>query len=300
MKFLPCLLLLLGAACITPSPAVASRARYNPDTQRISLDYAEEEAGVVLAEIAKACDMDLSVINPVRGKIGILLEDVPLGTALTLVTKHMNAGIKLDGRILRVYPIDLFDTPEFDFDCIFPSPDAPDEKPLSIEVINQPIRDVLRDIAERAGLEIAAPIQLQGLTTITLRGATWRKIFRELLTPIGFTFAESKGVVRIYPAAIPAAAQKPDTGPLSRLYSTTLAPKLFPFGAAILGLCVHFIFMVGVVRTPLPRPALFAPKWLWALLILLAGVIPLLAYWVFHYSPPSPPQFDPSNESSAQ
>lgn len=300
LKYFPRLLLLVAATCTAPMSAFAAGTRYNPETQRISLDYAEEEAGVVLSDIAKACDVDLSVIKPVEGKIGILLEDVTLGTAMMHVTKHMHSALKLDGRILRIYPSDIFDTPDFDYDCVFPRPEAPEEKRMSISVINQPIRDVLRDTAERAGFEIAAPAQLQGLATLTLRNATWRNIFRELLNPLGFTFAESEGVVRVSPTPIPARALKPEGDLFSRFDWAILAPKALPFVAALVGLCVHLVFVVGMVRTPLPRPALFAPKWLWALLILVAGVIPLLAYWAFHYAPFSLPQIDPKNESAMQ
>ena len=299
MKFLPTLLLLCGATCSVPLPAFASGARYNRETQRLSLDYTEAETGVILSDIAKACDVDLSVIKPVHGKIGILLEDVPVSVALMHITKRINGGSDLDGRILRIYSTDLFDTPQFNYDSVFPTADAPDEKRLSISVINRPLRDVLQETAERAGLELAAPIQLQGLATLTLRDPTWRQIFRELLNPIGYTFAESAGVVRICPTPIPAREQKPDTDPFRQLYWAALAPKALPLGAALLGLCLHLVLVAGVIHTPLPHPALFAPKWLWALLILGGGVIPLLAYWVFHYSPFCALQSSTANERTA-
>ncbi len=289
MKFLPALLLLLGATCALPSPTSATGTRYNPETQRLSLDYTEEETGVILADIAHACALDLSVIKPRPEKIGILLEDVPLSTALMHVTKRIHGGLDLDGDILRVYAADLFDTPQFNCDSVYPTADAPDEKRLSISVINRPIRDVLQETAERAGVELAAPIQLQGLATLTLRGATWRRVFRELLNPIGYTFTEAKDVVRIHIVPLPAHERSPESDPLSRLYWAALVPKALPLVAALVGLCLHLVLFAGVLRTPLPRPALFAPKWLWALLVLVAGVIPLLAYWAIHYSPFSAP-----------
>lgn len=300
VKFLITLLTLLSASCALPSPLSATGTRYNLETQRLSLDYTEEEVGVILTDIAKACAVDLSVIKPAHKKIGILLEDVPLSTALMHVTKRIHGGWDLDGDILRVNAANLFDTPALNYDCIFPTADAPNEKTMSISVINRPIRDVLQETAERAGFELAAPIQLQGLATLTLRGATWRRVFRELLNPIGYTFTEAKDVVRIHIIPLPAHGRRPEFDPPSRFGWAALVPKALPPAAALLGLCLHLVLVVGVIRTPLPRPALFAPKWLWALLVLVAGVIPLLAYWAIHYSPLSAPRTASVHERTTQ
>ena len=47
---------------------------------------------------------------------------------------------------------------------------------------------------------------------------------------------------------------------------------------------VHLIVAIGVLRDRLPGSARFAPKLVWALAVLLGGLVPLLIYWTIHHS----------------
>ncbi|HLP67920.1 MAG TPA: secretin N-terminal domain-containing protein, partial [Rhizobium sp.] len=86
------------------------------------------------------------------------------------------------------------------------SPDAPtpstatlNEKKdlISVDFPNEEIRTILRNVADMFELNLVVPETLQGRTSIKLRNVTWRQIFREVLTPVGYTFMEDENIIRV-------------------------------------------------------------------------------------------------------
>ncbi len=267
--------------------SAAAGTSYDHETQRLSLDYTDTEAAVVLSDVAHACGLDLSIVGPATQRIGIVMDNVELGTAFLQLRQSTALSLSSDGKILRALPKSGA-IQSWDFDCdLFVRPGEPATEPrLAVAAINQPVREILRDIADRKELNLVLPETLAGTATLHLREATWREAFRELLFPLGYTFTEDEGILRIqevnfFAPKTVAPSPFPSINRPLRALLFSQGPSLLLFG---LGLVVHGMLALGVIRTPLLRPALFAPKWLWTLLILVGGVLPLLAYWLFHYS----------------
>ncbi len=68
---------------------------------------------------------------------------------------------------------------------------------ISVDFPNEEIRTILRNVADMFELNLVVPETLQGRTSIKLRNVTWRQIFREVLTPVGYTFMEDENIIRV-------------------------------------------------------------------------------------------------------
>lgn len=68
---------------------------------------------------------------------------------------------------------------------------------ISVDFPNEEIRTILRNVADLFELNLVVPETLQGRTSIKLRNVTWRQIFREVLTPIGYTVLEDENIIRV-------------------------------------------------------------------------------------------------------
>lgn len=79
---------------------------------------------------------------------------------------------------------------------------------ISVDFPNEEIRTILRNVADMFELNLVVPETLQGRTSIKLRNVTWRQIFREVLTPVGYTFMEEENIIRV--VSIDALAQEPN------------------------------------------------------------------------------------------
>lgn len=71
---------------------------------------------------------------------------------------------------------------------------------LSIVFHNEDIRSVVRNIADLFQLNLVIPESLQGKTSVMLRDATWRQIFKSVLEPFRYTFVENGNVIKIVKA----------------------------------------------------------------------------------------------------
>lgn len=67
----------------------------------------------------------------------------------------------------------------------------------SIDFPNEDITTILAEVAKAAGINLVLADPIQGRTSIKLRNVTWRQIYREVLTHLGYTFVESGGLVLI-------------------------------------------------------------------------------------------------------
>ncbi len=79
---------------------------------------------------------------------------------------------------------------------------------ISVDFPNEEIRTILRNVADMFELNLVVPETLQGRTSIKLRNVTWRQIFREVLSPVGYTFMEDENIIRV--VSVDALAQEPN------------------------------------------------------------------------------------------
>jgi TonB family protein len=96
-----------------------------------------------------------------------------------------------------------------------------DSDTVSVDLPEEEIRGVLRDIADVFQLNVAIPDALQGKTSLRLRNVTWRQIFTVVLDPVGYSFVEDGNLVRIHPKA--AASATPAEAPRSVAARETLS-----------------------------------------------------------------------------
>jgi type IV pilus assembly protein PilQ len=80
---------------------------------------------------------------------------------------------------------------------------------ISVDFPNEEVRTILRNVADLFELNLVVPETLQGRTSIKLRNVTWRQIFREVLTPLGYTVLEEENIIRVVSRAD--LAQEPTT-----------------------------------------------------------------------------------------
>jgi type IV pilus assembly protein PilQ len=68
---------------------------------------------------------------------------------------------------------------------------------ISLNVDNQEVRVILRNIAELYELNIVIPDELQWRTSVNLRDVTWQQVFDIVLEQKGYSWAEVNGIIRI-------------------------------------------------------------------------------------------------------
>jgi hypothetical protein len=66
-----------------------------------------------------------------------------------------------------------------------------------VDFPNQEIVTILAEVADAAGINLVISSRIQGCTSVKLRNVTWRQIYREVLSPIGFVGIERGGLVRV-------------------------------------------------------------------------------------------------------
>jgi type IV pilus secretin PilQ/predicted competence protein len=68
---------------------------------------------------------------------------------------------------------------------------------LSVDYPDEDIRTVLRNVADLFELNLVIPPALQGKTSIKLHDVTWHQVFDVVLTPVGYTFVDDSGIIKI-------------------------------------------------------------------------------------------------------
>lgn len=68
---------------------------------------------------------------------------------------------------------------------------------ISLNVDNQEIRVILRNIADIYELNIVIPDELQGTASLNLRDVTWQQIFDIVLGEAGYSWRDEEGIIRI-------------------------------------------------------------------------------------------------------
>jgi hypothetical protein len=165
-------------------------------------------------------------------------------------------------------------------------PHATDSERISVDFPNEEIVTILRNVADMYELNLVVPEDLKGKrTSLKLRNVTWRQIFRETLTPAGYTFIEDGNIVRVVSQdaldeSQPAQSDSASEPEEEQSYELPAWLYWLPVPFAL----IHLVLAVGVLRDRLPGSARFAPKFVWALAVLLGGIVPLLIYWTIHHS----------------
>lgn len=83
----------------------------------------------------------------------------------------------------------------FDNDKKVPKITSSDQ--VSVDFINEDIKSVLRYISELYDLNIIIPTALNGSVTLRLKNVNWQDLLTAVLTPVGCSYTESNGIVRI-------------------------------------------------------------------------------------------------------
>jgi len=68
---------------------------------------------------------------------------------------------------------------------------------LSVDLPDEEIRNIQRNVAELFDLNLVIPDTLQGKTSVKLHDVTWRQIFQVVLTPVGYTFIEDGNIIKV-------------------------------------------------------------------------------------------------------
>jgi type IV pilus assembly protein PilQ len=68
---------------------------------------------------------------------------------------------------------------------------------LSVDFPDEDVRTILRNVADLFELNLVVPDALQGKTSIKLHDVTWRQIFEVVLTPVGYTYVDDAGIIKV-------------------------------------------------------------------------------------------------------
>jgi type IV pilus assembly protein PilQ len=68
---------------------------------------------------------------------------------------------------------------------------------LSVDFPDEDIRTILRNVADLFELNLVIPDTLQGKSSIKLHDVTWRQIFEVVLTPVGYTYVDEAGIIKV-------------------------------------------------------------------------------------------------------
>jgi type IV pilus assembly protein PilQ len=71
------------------------------------------------------------------------------------------------------------------------------EEHISVDFINEDIKQVLRYVAELYDLNIIIPAALQGNVTVRLKNTTWESLLDAVLGPVGCTYTKHENIVQI-------------------------------------------------------------------------------------------------------
>ena len=80
---------------------------------------------------------------------------------------------------------------------------------LSVDFPDEDIRTILRNVADLFELNLVVPAALQGKTSVKLHDVTWRQVFDVVLTPVGYTYVDENGIIKI--VSLESLSQEPVT-----------------------------------------------------------------------------------------
>lgn len=252
----------------------------------LSIDYPNQQIGTILAAVAGTAHVNLVIDAEIQGRTSVKLRAVTWRQVFREVLTPVGYTFIESDDLVRV--IDLRATDQTWIpDLLFPRADTGTEPKISAKFTNAPAAEVLRHIAKTSEIGLIVPRPLDFRVTVHLESTTWRPAFRAILNANGYTFSEDDlgdGAVTIRPRP-----PLPETAS-TRAESVSLtsvvddATKLLPLVVILPLAGLHLVLAIGVARQRLGRPTVFLPKTLWVVFVLGGGIVPLLAYWLFHHS----------------
>jgi hypothetical protein len=90
---------------------------------------------------------------------------------------------------------------EFPAQAVQPRTAAYTGEPLSLNLSNADIRDVLKTFGELTGIEMVVPPEVKGTVTIKSNGRPWDEVLDQMLRENGLAYRIVDGKMEIYPAA---------------------------------------------------------------------------------------------------
>lgn len=72
---------------------------------------------------------------------------------------------------------------------------------ISVDFVNEDIKQVLRYVSELYDLNIVIPTSLEGKVSIRLKNVTWEALLESVLAPVGCTYIQTKNILQIRPLA---------------------------------------------------------------------------------------------------
>ena len=188
------------------------------------------------------------------------------------------------------------------------------EQRFSIDYPDTDTRVLLRAIGDRFELNLVIPSSLQGVTSLKLHNVTWKQALEVVLEPMGYTYRVEGDIVKVVPLD---AGVTPSVMSKQGEWSLLTDGPWYVIAVVCLFVLVliscHVALSIGVLRDVLPERTRFAPRFVWAFLVLVGGVIPLVGYWIIHHSilsrtaqgpdvasPPTTPAVTPPAEPTAR
>ncbi|MDR0647645.1 MAG: hypothetical protein LBF43_04430 [Puniceicoccales bacterium] len=101
------------------------------------------------------------------------------------VTTNFNDSSKVDSNIVVTFKDNQVDKV------------ANSSEHISVDFINEDIKQVLRYVSELYDLNIIIPAALQGNVTVRLKNATWESLLEAVLGPVGCTYTQHDNIVQI-------------------------------------------------------------------------------------------------------
>jgi hypothetical protein len=154
------------------------------------------------------------------------------------------------------------------------------ERTLSIDLPDREIAVAIREVADLFEINVVVPETLRGRTSIKMSDVTWRQAFQVILTPLGYRFVEDGNVVKVVRNQ---SAERDDARAFAGF---DVAPWYLILGLSVFAITTalcHVVLFIGVLQDR-TASAQFAPRWVWAFLVLLGGVFTLTGYWIIHHS----------------
>ncbi len=68
---------------------------------------------------------------------------------------------------------------------------------ISVDFPDTEIRTILRSVADLYELNLVVPEELSGRASVRLRDVTWMQVFDIVLSPVGYTYRDDAGIIRI-------------------------------------------------------------------------------------------------------
>jgi sialidase-1 len=165
--------------------------------KRISVDFKNVPIDDVIRIIANQADMDIVRSPKVTGVVTARLNDTPVGEALRQILEARGCGYVTGTHMLTVATLEeIADSSG----CVGEAAaDTRLQKRITVDFRDLPIDDVIRIIANQAGMDIVKGPKVTGTITATLTDVPLGEALRHILMANGYCYVLDKDVIRVAP-----------------------------------------------------------------------------------------------------